>query len=174
MAKTILHFLLVLAFCHTIVATENWKVNLSAKINGPTADEVWPYVADFCNLYKIYPSSVSFCDKGTEGRPGLFRYSITIAQSPSTPNATVVAGWVREELVKISVTKKYVAYEMHENTGGITMLKASMQVVPSGNKGCTFKWNIEAAPIAGFTYKLFADSFEASLTGMVALIQSLF
>ncbi|GAA0179512.1 hypothetical protein LIER_29984 [Lithospermum erythrorhizon] len=171
MAPIIL-LILLLAGSQTIMATEKWKVNLSAKINGPTADQVWPYVQDFCNLYKIYPSSISFCPKATETRPGLARYSVTIGQSPS--NATTVVGWVREVLVKIRPTKKYVGYEIHENTFGISTLEASMQVVPTGNDSCTFKWNIVATPIDGLTYGGFASSFEVQLQGIVALIENLF
>ncbi|GAA0183530.1 hypothetical protein LIER_30924 [Lithospermum erythrorhizon] len=174
MAKIILHFLLILAFCHTIIATENWKINLSAKINGPTADQVWPYIADFCNLYKILPNRISFCDQGTEGEPGLTRYSVTIAPSPTNPNATVVTDWVREELVEISVTEKYNVYEMRENTRGVTMMRASVQILPNGNKGCIYKWDIELAPIGGTTYQFFSDSLEVRLAVVVAMIQTCF
>ncbi|GAA0182741.1 hypothetical protein LIER_30417 [Lithospermum erythrorhizon] len=165
--------LLLLTSCQTIMATKDWELNLSAKINGPTVDQVWPYLADYCNLYKIYPTDVTFCDKGTKVQPGLNRYSLTKSPTPSDPNSTVVF-WVAEELLKISATEKYVTYEIQENNRGIDKLIATMQVLPSGDNGCKFKWTIVASPFGGLTHKVFVESFEGFLSSIVSLIENLF
>ncbi|GAA0157847.1 hypothetical protein LIER_15023 [Lithospermum erythrorhizon] len=172
--EAILLLLLLLASSQNIMATEQWEIKLRSNIEGPTADQVWPYLADFCKLYIMFPSEVSFCIQGTQGKPGLIRYDVTKIPSPSDPNTSIIQ-WTKEELLKIDATNKYVTYEIHENNVDVTKFIATMQVLPAGDdRGCTFKWTIVLAPIHGVTYEDFVGTLEGILTGIKSKIENLF
>ncbi|KAG9139522.1 hypothetical protein Leryth_019238 [Lithospermum erythrorhizon] len=103
--EAILLLLLLVASSQNIMATEKWEIKLRSNIEGPTADQVWPYLADFCNLYIMFPSEVSFFIQ-----------------------------WTVEELLEIDATNKYVTYEIYENNVDVTEFIATMQAsLPAGD-----------------------------------------
>ncbi|GAA0140380.1 hypothetical protein LIER_01741 [Lithospermum erythrorhizon] len=154
------------------MATKDWEASVSAKINGPTADQVWPYLSDFGNIYKIFPTDVSFCVQGTEGQPGLIRYTAVKFPMPTDPsNITVM--WAREELLELDVSQKYVTYQIHENNRGLTRFTGTMQVLHDGDHGCTFKWSVVSAPVAGSTYEDLVGFLEMTTSQVVSLIEKL-
>ncbi|GAA0177161.1 hypothetical protein LIER_42126 [Lithospermum erythrorhizon] len=164
-------FLLLLASCHTILATQNQKAIVTGQINGTTADQVWPYIRDYCNLYLIFPSDNSFCTEGTDGKPGQIRFST--GKIPGTqPNSTFIF-YTREILIKVDAKKRFLTYEFRENNIGVTFLRATMQVLPAKN-GSTFKWTVVRAPVLGQTYEQFVQGLEGVVSGIVGLIQNLF
>ncbi|GAA0148401.1 hypothetical protein LIER_07855 [Lithospermum erythrorhizon] len=153
--------------------TEEWQATAIAKINGPTAEQVWPLLADFSNLYKIFPSDISFTIQGSNGQPGQIRYSAGKYPSPTDANAIIVL-WAREELMEIDASQKFVTYKIHENNRGLSNFTGTMQVLPDGESGCTFKWSVVSAPVAGSTYEEIVAFQQATLLQMVSMIEKLF
>ncbi|KAI6680012.1 hypothetical protein NL676_033893 [Syzygium grande] len=62
-----------------------WEGKAIAELKGPTPDQVWPFLADFCNVHKLLPP-IDTCHRveGIPGQPGLVRYC-TSTRSTMTP-----------------------------------------------------------------------------------------
>ncbi|GAA0143040.1 hypothetical protein LIER_03812 [Lithospermum erythrorhizon] len=78
----------------------------SSLINA-TADQVWPYIEDYCNVYQYSPLDVSFCTTGVPNKPGLIRFLTLMGPPPTGGNSTIVL-WEKQQLVSINPKKQRV------------------------------------------------------------------
>ncbi|PSR91279.1 Lachrymatory-factor synthase [Actinidia chinensis var. chinensis] len=55
-----------------------WTGTVTAKVEGFSPAQVWPFFEDFSNLYKINPNvDISYALEGVYGHPGLVRFCST-------------------------------------------------------------------------------------------------
>ncbi|GAA0158035.1 hypothetical protein LIER_15162 [Lithospermum erythrorhizon] len=164
--------LLLLASSHTISATRNYRANFIANINGATADQVWPYIQDYCTLYLIFPSDNSFCTEGPEGKPGQIRFST--GKVPGTQPNSIFVFYTREILIEVNAKKRFLTYEFRQNNIGVTFLRGTMQALPGKNGNSFFQWTLVGAPVGNQTYPEFVTALQGTFSGISRLVQNLF
>ncbi|KAM1185005.1 hypothetical protein TB1_013574 [Malus domestica] len=55
-----------------------WERKKTVVLKASATEKVWPLLADFCNLHKIFPKlATCFQVGGVSGQPGLIRYCDT-------------------------------------------------------------------------------------------------
>ncbi|KAM5565568.1 hypothetical protein ABKV19_019533 [Rosa sericea] len=90
-------------------AQPKWRGKSSAEVNGHAAQEVWPLLADFCNLHKVFPK-VETCYQleGIAGQIGIVRYCAGFASNHD--ESTIK--WAKERLLMIDPIKRCLSYEV--------------------------------------------------------------
>ncbi|KAJ8751185.1 hypothetical protein K2173_016366 [Erythroxylum novogranatense] len=134
-----------------------WQGKASAELKGPTADIVWTFFEDFCNIDKWFPNlETCYQLEGVQGQPGLVRYCASTV--PPAPGGCGVDGkigvnWAKEKLVMINPKQRCLSYEVTENNMGIKSYVATIKVSAGnggGENGCTIEWSFVADPIEGW------------------------
>ncbi|XP_011019591.1 PREDICTED: lachrymatory-factor synthase [Populus euphratica] len=149
-----------------------WEGKSIVELKGPTADQIWPLLEDFCNINKWFPS-IDVCNHvdGELGKPGLTRYcaSKTLSTYGSYDEAEV--RWVKERLLMINPTEKCLSYEVLENNSGFKSYVATMKVLEingsdAGENGCKIEWSFIADPVEGWTLEDFSSFINFCLQSM--------
>ncbi|PRQ20041.1 putative polyketide cyclase/dehydrase, START-like domain-containing protein [Rosa chinensis] len=111
-----------------------WGGQTSAKLKGSKEQEVWPLLADFCNMDKWFPGlHTCYQVGGVPGQPGLVRYC-----ERGTDETTIL--WAKEKLLMIDPINQCMTYEIVDNNMGFESYVATMQLVPINNHGCKIEW----------------------------------
>lgn len=129
-----------------------WEGKATVELRDSTAEQIWPFLEEFCNLDKLFPS-VDSCYRveGTPGKPGLVRH------------CEGKLGWAKEKLLTIDPTNRLLSYEIVENSVGFNKYVATFKVLPivlplqeeedgGGSKpvgGCRIEWSFIADPVEG-------------------------
>lgn len=155
-----------------------WEGKVSAKLNGTTADKVWPLLEDFCSLNK-WLQTIDTCYKvdGAYGQPGLIRYCGSTISSSSNGSDKSMIMWCHEKLLEIDSIKRALSYEILENNMGFKQYKGTFEVVPiddDGEEGCEIVWRFVADPVEGWKYEDLLGYIESSLHGMAEKMQNAF
>ncbi|PQM34856.1 lachrymatory-factor synthase-like [Prunus yedoensis var. nudiflora] len=81
----------------------------SGEIKGQTAEPVWPFLADFCNLQQWFRSTLDTCYpvEGVPGQPGV------VISGPPTPLILLT-----EKLLMIDPIKQHLSYKMVTTISG--------------------------------------------------------
>lgn len=144
-----------------------WEGRTSTDLKGPAAEQVWPLLADFCNLHKWFPKlETSYQVGGILGQPGLIRYCAT---PPADPDDQTTIKWVKEKLLMIDPIKRRLSYEILENNMGFHSYVGTMQVVPINDihhdvvLGCKIEWWVVCDPVDGWRLENLLDFLESSL-----------
>ncbi|KAL2544828.1 Polyketide cyclase/dehydrase and lipid transport superfamily protein [Forsythia ovata] len=162
-----------------IESQPKWEAKVRKKLNKHKAEEVWPFLEDFCSFNKWLPS-IDTCYKveGVQGRPGLVRYCAATLPPPPPDGAGggETIKWCHEKLLAIDPIKKCLSYEVLDNNMGFQSYKSTMEVLPSmesgdDQKGCLIEWSFLADPIEGLRFEDMVAYLDSSLQGMIENIE---
>ena len=148
-----------------------WEGKASAELSTLTAQQVWPFLEDFCNLHKLLPD-IDTCYQvdGILGQPGLIRYCASTTTSSSSGNEETIIKWAKEKLLMIDTIKRCLSYEVIDNNIGMKSYVAKFVVSPinddDGKDGCKIEWSFVSDPIEGLRFEDFLPYIEASLQSM--------
>ncbi|KAL4340538.1 hypothetical protein GQ457_08G003880 [Hibiscus cannabinus] len=115
-----------------------WEGKATAELKASTVEQIWPFIAEFCNLEKFFPTvHTCYRKEGTPGQPGLVRY----CESKD--------GWADEKLLSIDPINHSMSYEVMENNLGFINYIATLDVLPTEGDGCKIEWSFVSDPIEG-------------------------
>ncbi|CAK7353148.1 unnamed protein product [Dovyalis caffra] len=148
-----------------------WKGKATVVLESPTADQVWPFLEDFCNLQKWLPGvDTCYQVEGKLGQPGLIRYCGSSTLSADGSQEETKISWAKEKLIMIDPIERCLSYEILENNIGFKSYVATMKVLPikdgDGQRGCKIEWFFVADPIEGWSLEDFNSYINSSLQFM--------
>ncbi|XP_030452763.1 lachrymatory-factor synthase-like [Syzygium oleosum] len=153
-----------------------WEGKLIAELRGPTPDQAWPFLADFCNIHKLLPS-IDTCHQveGVPGQPGLVRYcASTVSSDDSDPSKIK---WVTERLLMMDPSDKCFSYEVVDNNIGIKSYVATIRVLPMNDEdgkmvGCMIEWSFVADPVERWGLQDMRSYFDFCVKSVAKKIES--
>ncbi|XP_057799858.1 lachrymatory-factor synthase-like [Salvia miltiorrhiza] len=150
-----------------------WEGKATAKLLKPTADEVWPLLADFFSLHKWLPT-IDTCfkvvDDGDGKSGGLVRHC---AASPRGGDPAV--RWCRERLTGVDAAGRRLSYEVVDSNMGFKSYESTLRVVPidgGDDPGCEIEWSFVADPVDGLSCEDLAKYVAMGLQGMARNMES--
>ncbi|KAF8008066.1 hypothetical protein BT93_K1905 [Corymbia citriodora subsp. variegata] len=153
-----------------------WEGKLTAELKGRTSDQVWPFLADFCNLHKLLPT-LDTCHQveGVPGQPGLVRYVASSTFGDDSEPSKIK--WANERLLMMDPTDKCFSYEVLDNNLGIKSNVATIRVMPMNDGdgkmvGCTIEWSFVADPVEGWGFQDMRSFFDFCLQSMAKEIEN--
>ncbi|XP_006646278.1 lachrymatory-factor synthase-like [Oryza brachyantha] len=149
-------------------AAATWHGSVRAAVEGPTPDQAWALLGDFCSLDRWVPS-VQTCRRveGADGRPGCVRYC---AGPVNKAEPAAAAGWSRERLLELDPAGRRYSYEVVETNKGFGRYTATLQVEPDP-AGCAVAWSFEADPVRGWTLEGFVGFLEELARGVAKRLE---
>ncbi|GAA0184405.1 hypothetical protein LIER_31693 [Lithospermum erythrorhizon] len=125
--------------------THQWEGTVFADVEGIPPEKVWPFIGDFCNVYRVFPINVSFCDRGDPENivVGNRRFMIFL-------NGTNVQ-WEKHHLVEFNPAKRFLTYRMMENNIKVSYYRSTMTVLKDKKNGSKIRWKWIANPVQGYT-----------------------
>ncbi|PIA26870.1 hypothetical protein AQUCO_08600022v1 [Aquilegia coerulea] len=153
---------------------QKWEGKVSAKLTSFTADQVWPLLADFCNLSKWLPTLGC---KHLDGSPAPGQLGcIRVISGPAIPSddGTMRPGIsAQEKLIMIDPTERCLSYEIIENNLGFKNYVATMKVSSGDNdnqNGCVIDWSYITDPREGWKpedlFCILKSSMDSVVKGM--------
>ncbi|XWS70308.1 hypothetical protein CRYUN_Cryun03dG0036800 [Craigia yunnanensis] len=136
-----------------------WEGKVTAELKGSMAEQIWPFLEEFCNLDKLFPT-VDTCYRveGTPGQPGLVRH------------CEGKLGWAKEKLLTIDPVNRSLSYEILENNIGFNNYMATLKVFPMEGDGkpadCKIEWSFIADPVEGLRLEDFVSNIDYTLQFM--------
>uniref|UniRef100_A0A0E0JNG3 Lachrymatory-factor synthase n=1 Tax=Oryza punctata TaxID=4537 RepID=A0A0E0JNG3_ORYPU len=157
-----------------------WHGSVRAAVEGPTPDQAWALLGDFCSLDRWVPS-VQTCRRleGAEGQPGCVRYcagpvnkakAAAAAAGEGEGEAEAVAGWSKERLVEFDRAARRYSYEVVETNKGFGRYAATLRVEPDP-AGCAVAWSFEADPVRGWTLEGFVGFLDELARGVARRLE---
>ena len=153
-----------------------WEGKTSAELKGPAAEEIWPLLEDFCNIYKWFQSlEISYHVEGVPGQPGLIRYCghRDHGDEEDDETADMVKFSAKEKLLMIDPVRRCLSYEILDNTWGLKSYVATMQVLDldenhngQNKRGCRIEWSFVSDPIEGWRYGDYVSYLGSCLQSM--------
>lgn len=163
-----------------------WRGTVRAVASGPTPDEAWALLGDFCSLDR-WVSTVRTCRRvdvvgegapaepePEEGRPvaaapgpGCVRYCegpVNMA-APEEP-----VGWSTERLLETDHAGRWYSYELLESNKGFGRYRATVRV-EHDPAGCAVSWSFEADPVKGWTLEGFLGFLEKLARGVAQRLE---
>ncbi|GKV03451.1 hypothetical protein SLEP1_g15745 [Rubroshorea leprosula] len=145
-----------------------WEGKTTAELSGPTAEQIWPFWEDFCNLHLWHPD-IDTCSQveGTPGQPGLIRYCATKKTSSSGGDDGI--SWCKEKILMIDPVNRCLSYELLENSIGFKLYVATIKVLSvdgDGGRGCKIEWSFVADPVEGWKFEDLVAYIETCLLSM--------
>ncbi|XP_048133949.1 lachrymatory-factor synthase-like [Rhodamnia argentea] len=154
-----------------------WEGKAIAELKGPTPDQVWPFLADFCNLHKLLPS-IDTCRQveGVPGQPGLVRYCASTAASGDDSDPSKIK-WANERLLVMDPSNKCFSYEVLDNNVGFKNYAATVRVMPNSDGdgkmgGCMIEWSFVSDPVEGWELQDLSSYVDFCLQSMAKKIAS--
>ncbi|KAF8035897.1 hypothetical protein BT93_C1808 [Corymbia citriodora subsp. variegata] len=153
-----------------------WEGKAIAELKGPTPDQVWPFLEDFCNLHKLLPS-VNTCHRveGVPGQPGLIRHC-TFASLDGDSDPSKLK-WANERLLKMDPSDKCFSYEVLNNNMGMNSYVSTVRVMPVSDGdgkivGCMIEWSFVSDPVEGLGPQDLSSYIDFGLQSMATKIES--
>ncbi|XP_056166946.1 lachrymatory-factor synthase-like [Syzygium oleosum] len=153
-----------------------WEVKLITELEGPTPDQVWPFLEDFCYLHKLLPT-LDMCQQveGVPGQPGLVRYVASTTFGDGSDSSKVK--WANERLVMMDPSDKCFSYEIFDNNIGLKYFTATIRMIPMNDEdgkmvGCMIEWSFVADPVEGWGFQDMRSFYDFSLQSMAKKIES--
>ncbi|OQU87450.1 LOW QUALITY PROTEIN: hypothetical protein SORBI_3003G281600 [Sorghum bicolor] len=158
-----------------------WRGTVRAVASGPTPDEAWALLGDFCSLDR-WVSTVRTCRRVVEmevdgaaepepegeGRPdapGCVRYCegpVNMA-APGEP-----VGWSKERLLETDHAGR--CYELLDSNKGFGRYRATVRV-EHDPAGCAVSWSFEADPVKGWTLEGFVAFLDKLARGVAQRLE---
>ncbi|PIA26869.1 hypothetical protein AQUCO_08600021v1 [Aquilegia coerulea] len=128
---------------------QKWHGKLSAKLTSSTVDQIWPLLADFCNVHKWVPTVECEHVQGSPdpGQPGCIRH---IFGPPEEDNTERPAMSIYERLLTIDPVERCLIYEVTKSNMGFKTYVATVKVLRGDNdnpNGCVIDWSYVCDPI---------------------------
>ncbi|XP_062099094.1 lachrymatory-factor synthase-like [Humulus lupulus] len=145
-----------------------WEGKSSAELKGLTANQVWPFLEDFCNFHKWHPT-IDTCYQVDQDPTtvvagtglGLIRYCSSTSTSPSGESVLL---WAKERLMEIDPAQRRLTYEVLDNNVGFKKWVATFDVVPLDDGGaCEIQWSFVGEPSEGWSYESLVKFYDSSL-----------
>ncbi|KAF0920959.1 hypothetical protein E2562_037841 [Oryza meyeriana var. granulata] len=152
--------------------TSAWHGSVRAAVEGPTPDQAWALLQDFCSLDRWVPS-VQTCRRveGAEGRPGCVRYCAgPVNKAAAGEGEAAAAGWSKERLLEFDPAARRYSYEVVETNKGFGRYTATIRVEPDPG-GCAVAWSFEADPVRGWTLDGFVGFLEELARGVARRLE---
>ncbi|KAJ9183516.1 hypothetical protein P3X46_007359 [Hevea brasiliensis] len=134
-----------------------WEGKTSVELKGATADQVWPFFEDFCNIHQWFPIlETCYQVEGEPGKPGLVRYCASKPKPSSDGSGGNIINWAKEKLIMINPVERCLSYEVIENNMGFNPYTATFKVLPvngdgaGDQKGCKIEWSFVCDPMEGW------------------------
>ncbi|KAL6845075.1 hypothetical protein ACP4OV_024570 [Aristida adscensionis] len=145
-----------------------WRGSVRAVAAGPTPDEAWALLGDFCALDRWVPA-LRTCRRveGAEGAPGCVRYC---AGPVNMADAEAEVGWSKERLVELDPAARRYSYEVVESNKGFGRYRATLRVEPDP-AGCAVAWSFEADPVEGWTLEGFVGFLDKLARGVARRLE---
>ncbi|KAL5700135.1 hypothetical protein ACHQM5_025621 [Ranunculus cassubicifolius] len=119
------------------------------------AETVWASLSDFFSIGKwLPPLGECIPLEGNSGEPGCVRCCRTPTGVLDSCGIEIVK-LATERLVFLDNTERCFSYEMMDNNLGYKSYKATMKVIPDGEKdvGCRIEWSFTVEPVQGWTHE---------------------
>ncbi|OIV96643.1 hypothetical protein TanjilG_28500 [Lupinus angustifolius] len=155
-----------------------WEGKAIAEIPKNSAEQVWPYIEDFCNIHKLIPLDICNKVEGIEGQAGLIRYcATTIKGEGEGDDAEIkIKNWANEKLLIIDPVQRYLSYEVGENNMGFKSYVATMKVLATNEDakvgGCKIEWGFVCDPVEGWRFQDLNSYVEFTLQGIANKIEA--
>lgn len=126
-----------------------WEGKARADLAGVKAEEVWPFLADFCSLNKWFPT-LSTCIKveGIEGQPGCVRYCAGFKTHIEHADENHV-NWTKQKLLTIDPDNMTFSYSIIDGNVGFHSYVSKVRVLQQVD-GCCIEWDYEVEPVEGW------------------------
>ncbi|KAK1666842.1 hypothetical protein QYE76_055001 [Lolium multiflorum] len=153
---------------HREAAAPEWRGAVRAAAAGPTPDQAWALLRDFCSLDR-WVSLVQTCRRleGADGEPGCVRYCAGPVNMASPEEAV---GWSKERLVEVDDAGRSYSYEVVETNKGFGRYRATIGV-EADPAGCAVAWSFEADPVKGWTLEGFVGFLEKLARGVARRLE---
>ncbi|EEF45862.1 uncharacterized protein LOC8275674 [Ricinus communis] len=159
----------------TEISERKWDGKATVELKGLTADQVWPFVADFCNLHKWFPNlDTCYQVEGQLGQPGLVRYCASVPQPSSDGSGETTFSWVKEKLVMINPDERCLSYEVVDSSMGFESYAATfrlLQVNGDAQHGCKIEWSFVSDPVEAWSFQDFVTYANSCLQFMAKKIE---
>uniref|UniRef100_A0A0D9V558 Lachrymatory-factor synthase n=1 Tax=Leersia perrieri TaxID=77586 RepID=A0A0D9V558_9ORYZ len=151
--------------------TAAWQGSVRAAVEGPTPDQAWALLGEFCSLDRWVPS-VQTCQlvDGAEGKPGCVRYCAGPVNKAVAAAGEGGFGWSKERLLEFDQAERRYSYEVVETNKGFGRYSATIQVEPDP-AGCAVAWSFEADPVQGWTLEGFVGFLEELARGVARRLE---
>ncbi|XP_047312579.1 uncharacterized protein LOC124915873 [Impatiens glandulifera] len=155
---------------------KRWEGTVRSKIKGVSKDCVWPFLADFFHWQTIFlaiESSIGV--KGISGDIGCVR-NVTVKPEGGFGWEANYSRWGLEKLVDVDHTRKWMRYEVLDNTFGWNNYEATITLLPfEGNTiGCEFIWSFSLDPVEdGRSLDTMMTDYKATLASVSARVKQL-
>ncbi|XP_030543143.1 lachrymatory-factor synthase-like [Rhodamnia argentea] len=153
-----------------------WEGKATADLKGPTPDQVWPFLEDFCSLHKLLPS-IDTCHRveGIPGQPGLIRYCASASLGGDLDPSKLK--WANERLLMMDPSDKCFSYEVLDNNMGLKSYVSTVRVMPMNagdgkNGGCMIEWSFASDPVEGWGLQDLSSYIDFCLQSMATKIKS--
>jgi len=157
-----------------------WRGTVRAVASGPTPDEAWALLGDFCSLNR-WVSTVRTCRRVVEveveaaaepeGRPAPAPGCVRYCEGPvnmAAPGEPV--GWSKERLLETDHTGRWYSYELLDSNKGFGRYRATVRV-EHDPAGCAVSWSFEADPVKGWTLEGFVAFLEKLARGVAQRLE---
>ncbi|XP_047312582.1 uncharacterized protein LOC124915877 [Impatiens glandulifera] len=156
---------------------ERWEGTVRSEIEGVSKDRVWPFLANFFHWQTIFlaiESSIGV--KGISGNIGCVR-NVTLKPEASLGWEGKYSRWGLEKLVEIDHTRKWMRYEVLDNTYGWNNYEATITLASLEGKtinGSEFIWSFSLDPVEdGRSLETMIKDYKANLASASARVKQL-
>ncbi|KAL8259557.1 hypothetical protein R6Q59_027510 [Mikania micrantha] len=149
-----------------------WEGKYSVEVMGITANQLWPFLEDFCAIHKWVPGldSDKCCQlEGAYGEPGLIRHCVFIEQSSaalSDETGKVPVKWFNEKLLSMDPVQRTMSYEMIENNLGFKFYVGYVKLFELDG-GCKIDWSFVSDPVEGMSLEDLRGNLESFVKTVV-------
>lgn len=169
-----------------LIEQPKWEFKTSAGLATATVEQVWPLLADFCNVeYKWLPKTLMkecYRVEGNLGQPGLTRYCAFDRTSPPSDGqdiqAVTLTLYAYERLLWIDPIKHCFSFEMLDNNLGLKTYVGTVRLLPIDDDaddagklhacGCKIEWSFVCEPMEGESWSF--EEFSSFIAGSVQMI----
>ncbi|KAE9609130.1 putative polyketide cyclase/dehydrase, START-like domain-containing protein [Lupinus albus] len=153
-----------------------WEGKAIAEITKNSAEQVWPYIEDFCNIHKLIPLDICNKVEGIEGQPGLTRYCATTIKGEADDAEIKINNWVNEKLLTIDPVQRCLSYEVGQNNMGFKSYVSTIKVLATTEDakvgGCKLEWGFVCDPVEGWRFQDLNSYIDSTLQGMAKKIEA--
>ncbi|KAE9594987.1 hypothetical protein Lal_00041221 [Lupinus albus] len=151
-----------------------WEGKAIVELAENSAEQVWPYIEDFCNIHKLIPIDICYKVEGMQGQPGLIRYCATTIKGDDAE--TTLMNWAKEKLLSIDPVQRCLSYEVNENNMGFKSYVATVKVLAINEDakvgGCKIEWGFVSDPMEGWRLQDLNSFIDSHLQVMAKNIEA--
>ncbi|CAO2841882.1 unnamed protein product [Amaranthus hypochondriacus] len=126
-----------------------WHGKACVELSDAKAEDVWPFLADFCSLNKWFPT-LETCIRveGVNGEPGCVRYCAGFKTHIEHADGNHF-NWTKQKLLSINPENMTFTYSIIDGNVGFNSYVSKVTVLPRAD-GCAVEWVYEVEPVDGW------------------------